>query len=316
MNPKSDTKALLWLIQALETELHKKIIGQETLVRDTLIGLLSGGHILLEWVPWVAKTLTIETLAAALDLDFKRIQFTPDLLPSDLIGTEIYNMQKSAFQTKKWPIFTHLLLADEINRAPSKVQSALLEAMAEKQVSLWEQSYSLESPFIVLATQNPIEQAGTYPLPEAQLDRFMLKSSVSYPSKSQEAEILTRLHDIETTPTKKILSPAKLKEIQAVVEAINVSENIIHYITDIVDASRQANALLQYGVSPRGSIALLKASKVLAFLAGRDFVLPEDVKAVGVSVIAHRLVLSYEALANEVSEQTIAKDIIDSVKIA
>jgi len=250
------------LIEQVQLELHKKIVWQETLIRDILIGLLSGGHVLLEWVPGVAKTLTIDTLARALDIDFKRVQFTPDLLPSDLIGTEIYNMNSGNFDTKKWPIFTNLLLADEINRAPSKVQSALLEAMAEKQITIWDESYKLDEPFIVLATQNPIEQSWTYPLPEAELDRFMLKSTVDYPTKAQEIEILTRLSEIETGTTKKILSASKLLKIKQTISNITVSENIIAYISNIVDATRQANTMLRYWVSPRGSISLLKAAKV------------------------------------------------------
>lgn len=303
------------VIADIKAELHKKIIGQENLIRDILIGLLSGGHILLEWVPGVAKTLTIDTLSQALDIDFKRVQFTPDLLPSDLVGTEIYNVKTGDFETKKGPIFTNLLLADEINRAPSKVQSALLEAMAEKQITLWDTSYALDEPFIVLATQNPIEQSGTYPLPEAELDRFMIKSYVDYPTKDQEREILSRLGDIETGKTKKILSASKLLKIRECVEQINVSSNIIDYISNIVDATRKPNDMLRYGVSPRWSISLLKAGRVIAFLAGRDFVIPEDIKTIAVGVLAHRLVLSYEAIATEISPENIARDILNSVKL-
>ncbi len=302
-------------IEQVQQELHKKIIGQETLIRDVLIWLLSGGHVLLEWVPGVAKTLTIDTLSQALDINFKRIQFTPDLLPSDLVGTEIYNMSSWDFSTKKGPIFTNLLLADEINRAPSKVQSALLEAMAEKQVTIWEETYNLDEPFVVLATQNPIEQSWTYPLPEAELDRFMLKSKVDYPTKKQEIEILTRLYDIENGKTKKILSASKLLKIKKTINDITVSENIIAYISNIIDATRKPNTLLRYWVSPRWSIALLKAAKVIAFLDKRDFVIPEDVKTIAISVIAHRLVLSYEAIAEEISNETVAEKIIAWVKI-
>jgi len=303
------------LIEQVQSELHKKIVGQETLIRDILIGLLSGGHVLLEWVPGVAKTLTIDTLSQALDIDFKRIQFTPDLLPSDLVGSEIYNINSGEFSTKKGPIFTNLLLADEINRAPSKVQSALLEAMAEKQITLWDTSYILDEPFIVLATQNPIEQSWTYPLPEAELDRFMLKSKVDYPTKAQEVEILTRLSEIENGATKKILSATQLLKIRKTIDQITVSQNIIAYISNIIDASRQPNTMLRYWVSPRGSISLLKAAKVVAFLEKRDFVIPEDIKAVAVSVMAHRLVLSYEAIAEDISNEAIAEKIIASVKI-
>ena len=302
-------------IEDVKSELHKKIIGQEQLIRDILIGLLSGWHVLLEWVPGVAKTLTIDTLSQVLDIDFKRVQFTPDLLPSDLVGTEIYNVKNGDFETKKGPIFTNLLLADEINRAPSKVQSALLEAMAEKQITIWDSSYSLDEPFVVLATQNPIEQSWTYPLPEAELDRFMMKSYVDYPSKDQEREILSKLSEIESGKTKKILSSAKLLKIRKCIDEITVSSNIIDYISNIVDATRKPNDMLRYGVSPRGSISLLKAGRVMAFLDGRDFVIPEDIKAIAIGVLAHRLVLSYEAIASETSAETIARDILSRVKL-
>lgn len=303
------------LIADIQAQLHKKIIGQEILIRDILIGLLSGGHVLLEGVPGVAKTLTIETLAKTIATPFQRIQFTPDLLPSDLIGTEIYNIKTGDFDTKKWPIFTNILLADEINRAPSKVQSALLEAMAEKQITLGDTSFPLQEPFLVLATQNPVEQSWTYPLPEAQLDRFMLKSSVTYPSKQQEQDMLTRLGDIESSKTQAVIQASEILEIQAYIKTIQVSQNIISYISDIVDVTRQNNSLLRYGVSPRGSISLLKASKVIAFLEGRDFVIPEDVQAVAQGVLAHRLILSYEALAQEVTADNIIQKILSSVHI-
>lgn len=303
------------LIADIQAQLHKKIIGQEILIRDILIGLLSGGHVLLEGVPGVAKTLTIETLAKTIATPFQRIQFTPDLLPSDLIGTEIYNIKTGDFDTKKWPIFTNILLADEINRAPSKVQSALLEAMAEKQITLGDTSFPLQEPFLVLATQNPVEQSWTYPLPEAQLDRFMLKSSVTYPSKQQEQDMLTRLGDIESSKTQAVIQASEILEIQAYIKTIQVSQNIISYVSDIVDVTRQNNSLLRYGVSPRGSISLLKASKVIAFLEGRDFVIPEDVQAVAQGVLAHRLILSYEALAQEVTADDIIQKILSSVHI-
>ena len=302
-------------VEKVITEIHKKIIGQESLVRDLIICLLSGGHILLEWVPWVAKTLTIDTLSKTLWLDFSRIQFTPDLLPSDLIGTEIYNWNTQKFETKKWPIFTNFLLADEVNRAPAKVQSAMLEAMAEKQVTIWEESFKLEEPFIVLATQNPIEQSWTYSLPEAELDRFMMKSYVNYPEKNEEIKILEELKNIENYKPKKILSKKDILEIRKIIDEIHVSENIMEYITDIIFETRKENKYLSYWVSPRGSISLLKASKVLAFLDSRDFVIPEDIKKIAVSVLSHRLVLSYEAISEEVLAESIILKILESVKI-
>lgn len=307
------------LIEKVIAEVHKKIIGQENLVRDLIIGLLTWGHILLEWVPWVAKTLTIDTLSKTLDLDFKRVQFTPDLLPSDLIGTQIYNQSKSDFETKKWPIFTNFLLADEINRAPSKVQSALLEAMAEKQITIWEETYKLAEPFVVLATQNPIEQSGTYKLPEAELDRFMMKSYVSYPTREEELQILAKLDSIEHDSVAKILKIKDILEVQELISKIHLSENIAEYITDLVFATRKPNAevgkYLNYWVSPRWSISLVKASKVVAFLNWRDFVIPEDVKEIATSTLAHRLVLNYEAVADNVNWEDIVNLILNSVKI-
>ncbi|MCD5380757.1 MoxR family ATPase [Candidatus Gracilibacteria bacterium] len=303
------------LIEKVIAEVHKKIIGQEKLVRDLIIGLLTGGHILLEGVPGVAKTLTIDTLSKTIDLDFSRVQFTPDLLPSDLIGTQIYNQSKSDFETKKGPIFTNFLLADEINRAPSKVQSALLEAMAEKQITIGEESYKLDTPFIVLATQNPIEQSGTYKLPEAELDRFMMKSYVEYPTQVEEAEILSKLDSIEHDKVAKILKKKEILEIQKIVGDIHVSENIIAYITDIISATRAEHQYLSYGVSPRGSISLVKAAKVVAFLDGRDFVIPEDIKEIAGSVLSHRLVLNYDAIAEDITAESIVNEILNSVKI-
>ena len=315
MTEKNNFEEKRELVEQVISEVHKKIIGQEKLVRDLIITLFAGGHILLEGVPWVAKTLTIDTLSKTLGLDFSRIQFTPDLLPSDLIGTEIYNQASGEFNTKKWPIFTNFLLADEVNRAPSKVQSAMLEAMAEKQVTIWEESFKLGDPFIVLATQNPIEQSWTYSLPEAELDRFMMKSYVEYPSKEEEIKILENIKNIESHKTKKILSKKDILEIRKISEEIHVSENIISYIADIVFETRKENKYLSYWVSPRWSISLIKASKVLAFLNGRDFVIPEDIKEIAVSVLSHRLVLSYEAIAEDIKREDIILKILDSVKI-
>lgn len=303
------------LIDKLIIEVHKKIVWQKNLVNDLIIWLLTWGHILLEWVPWVAKTLTIDTLSKAIELEFSRVQFTPDLLPSDLIGTQIYNQAKSNFETKKGPIFTNFLLADEINRSPSKVQSALLEAMAEKQVTIWEESYKLGSPFIVLATQNPIEQSGTYKLPEAELDRFMMKSFVNYPTLEEEKEILSKLNSIENDRVEKILTKEEIIDIKELVEQIYVSENIINYITDIIFETRKGNKYLSYWVSPRWSISLIKASKAVAFLNWRDFVIPEDIKKIAVSVLSHRLVLSYEAIADDIIAENLILEILENVKI-
>ena len=312
------------ILQEIFKEIHKKIIGQEILIRDLFIWLLTWWHILLEWVPWIAKTLTVDTLAKTLDLDFKRIQFTPDLLPSDLIWTEIYNNSKSIFETIKWPIFTNFLLADEINRAPWKVQSALLEVMAEKQVTIWDKTYILDRPFIVLATQNPIEQSWTYRLPEAELDRFLLKTNVDYPSLNEEKDIIKNIYNIESAEIKKIISQNEVLELQNLVKEIYVSENIVNYIWDLVFATRQASLYwlediekyLNYWVSPRWSLALLKASQALAFLEWRNFVLPEDVKKIAVSALAHRLVLNYDARADEVTEIDIVNKILSKVNIS
>ncbi len=312
------------ILDLVMIEVHKKIIGQEKLIRDLIISLLTGGHILLEWVPWIAKTLTIDTLAKTLDLDFKRVQFTPDLLPSDLIGTEIYNQAKSKFETVKWPIFTNFLLADEINRAPSKVQSALLEVMAEKQVTIWDETFVLDRPFITLATQNPIEQSGTYKLPEAELDRFLLKANVEYPSLEEEKKIISNIYEIENIETKKIIKKAEILELQELVSEVFVSENIVEYIADLVFATRNPEKYwleeiwkyLNYWVSPRWSLALLKWAKAIAFLSWRSFVIPEDIKEIAVSALAHRLVLNYDAVADEVSEIDIINMVLDRVKIS
>ncbi len=312
------------IIEKIFLEIHKKIIWQDNLIRDLFIWLLTWGHILLEWVPWVAKTLTIDTLSKTLDLDFKRIQFTPDLLPSDLIWTEIFNAKTWNFNVIKWPIFTNFLLADEINRAPSKVQSALLEVMAEKQVTIWDETFTLDRPFIVLATQNPIEQSWTYKLPEAELDRFLLKTNVSYPSLEEEKSIVKNIFKIENSEINKIITPEEILELQELVKQIYVSDSIIDYIWDIVFATREPSKYdleeevwqyLNYWVSPRWSLALLKASQALAFLNSRSFVIPEDVKNVAIWALSHRLVLNYDARADEVSEFDIINKILEKIKI-
>lgn len=307
------------LIHLLYSEIGKKVIGQKTLVRDLLIALFSRWHVLIEWAPWLAKTLTVESLAQALHLDFRRIQFTPDLLPSDLIGSNIYNPAKNEFYIKKGPIFTHFLLADEINRAPSKVQSALLEAMAEKQVSIWDQTFKLDVPFIVLATQNPIEQEGTFNLPEAQLDRFLLKTVVDYPTEQEEIEILKMISSIENAQISKVFQKDDIAKIWTLIETIYADDNILHYIKDIVFYTRKqetkVSKYIAYPVSPRASLALLKTAKTLAFLNGRDFVLPEDIKEMAFPVLRHRIILNYEALADDVKVDEIIKIILDNVEV-
>lgn len=311
------------VIHNLILEIHKKVIGQDKLIKNLLVWILSRWHILLEWVPWVAKTLTASTLSSSMNLDFKRVQFTPDLLPSDLIWTEIYNMWKWDFETKKWPIFTNLLLADEINRAPSKVQSALLEAMAEKQVTIWDETFVLDKPFIVLATQNPIEQAWTYSLPEAELDRFMLKVYVDYPSRADEKKVAKNILQIEETKTKKVISKKELLWLQDLVKEVYVSDNIIDYVSDIIHATRlpeeywleNLSKYLKYWVSPRWTISLIFWAKAIAFLAWRAFVIPEDIKEIAVETLAHRLVLTYEAIADEITWNQIIEKIIDSVSV-
>lgn len=306
-------------IDKLFEQIWKKVIWQKTLVRDLLIALFSKWHVLVEWAPGLAKTLTIDSLAKTLDLDFKRIQFTPDLLPSDLIWSNVYNPSKNKFYVKQWPIFSNFLLADEINRAPSKVQSALLEAMAEKQVTIWEKTFKLDEPFIVLATQNPIEQEWTFNLPEAQLDRFLLKTIVPYPSEDEEIQILKNIKNIETTKLKKIFGKKDIFEIQEIVENIYVWENILSYIKEIVFYTRMKNSkiskYISYPVSPRASLALLKTAKALAFLSSRDFVLPEDIKEMAYPVLRHRIILNYEALADWIEVDEIIKVILDNVEV-
>lgn len=306
-------------IDRLLEEISKKVIGQKTLVRDLLIALFSRWHILIEWAPGLAKTLTVDSLAKTLDLDFKRIQFTPDLLPSDLVWSNVFNPVKNEFYIKHGPIFTNFLLADEINRAPSKVQSALLEAMAEKQVSIWEKTFKLEMPFIVLATQNPIEQEWTFNLPEAQLDRFLLKTIVDYPSEKEELEILKNIKSIENSVLEKIFNKKNIFEIQELIENIYVDDNIYTYIKDIIFYTRKCNSniskYLSYPVSPRASLALLKTAKALAFLNGRDFVIPEDIKEMAYGVLRHRIILNYEALADEIQVDSIIKTILDNVEV-
>ena len=302
-------------------EVHKKIVGQDELIESLIIGLLAKWHILIEWVPWLAKTLTVDTLSKTLWLGFNRIQFTPDLLPSDLTWTEIYNPKTWEFKIKKWPIFNNFILADEINRAPSKVQSALLEAMAEKQITIWNETFKLEEPFIVLATQNPIEQSGTYRLPEAQLDRFMMKVNVDYADKNLEVEMYKKVSwDFEDIKINKILNKKEILEIQKLLKEIYVSDNIFDYVWNIIEATRNNKndivfKYLEYWISPRWGISLISAARVVALMDNRTFVIPEDIKKVAKSVLAHRLVLNYDAIADWVTNEDVINEILNNVKV-
>ena len=307
-------------VEKIKTEIAKVIVGQDTLIDRILISYLSGGHILLEGLPGLAKTLTIRAFARSLDTAFQRVQFTPDLLPADLIGTRIYNPKEMDFFTKKGPIFTNLLLADEINRAPAKVQSALLQSMEEKQVTIGEETYPLERPFMVLATENPIEQEGTYPLPEAQLDRFFMKVLVDYPSLEEEREILNRFSDIQVERVSSVLTPAKIEKKAEIVGKIYIDEKLIDYIVRIVGETRKPSRkerkkYLEFGASPRASIALMKASRCIAFMRGRGFVTPDDVKEIGADVLRHRIILSYEAEAEGKNAEDVVKLLFDSVEV-
>jgi MoxR-like ATPase len=303
-------------IQALKQEIGKLIVGQDYLVERLLVGLLADGHVLLEGVPGLAKTSAVRTLARTIDTQFQRVQFTPDLLPADLIGTQIYNPRDSQFTVKKGPVFTNLLLADEINRAPSKVQSALLEAMQERQVTIGDQTFPLPSPFLVLATQNPIEQEGTYTLPEAQVDRFMLKLKVTYPSRDEERLIMDRMTTGKSIEIRPVVTPREILDARAIVSEIYVDEKLKNYILDLVFASRNPEkyrleslkSLIAYGGSPRATLCLVQAAKAFAFLQGRGYVTPEDVKSIGPDVLRHRVLLTYEAEAeNMTSEDVVAK---------
>ncbi len=305
------------------SEVAKVIVGQNYMVERLLIGLLSNGHILLEGVPGLAKTLTVKTLSQTIKTKFQRIQFTPDLLPADLLGTLIYNQKEAEFTTKKGPIFSNLILADEINRSPAKVQSALLEAMQERQVTIGDNTFKLEDPFLVLATQNPIEQEGTYPLPEAQVDRFMLKLSVGYPGKDEELEIMRRQTRIQSEDAQPVITPQELIRARDVVKEVYMDEKIEKYIVDIVFATREPEQyglqeikpLLNYGASPRATIFLAQAARAHAFLRRRGYVTPEDVRAIGLDVMRHRVILSYEAEAEEVSAEDLVRKVLNRVEV-
>lgn len=303
--------------------MDQTIVGQKHLIDSLLIALLSNGHVLLEGVPGLAKTLAIKTLAQIIDAKYSRIQFTPDLLPADVIGTMIYSVQKEQFQIKRGPIFANFVLADEINRAPAKVQSALLEAMQERQVTIGEQTFKLDEPFLVMATQNPIEQEGTYPLPEAQVDRFLLKVIIGYPSKDEEKQIIRQNISGEKVVVKPLLRPEEIIEVQKIVEQIYLDEKIERYIVDIVFATRtpadynlkDLAGMISFGASPRASIGLAKAARAYAFLRGRGYVIPEDVRAVCHDVLRHRIGLTYEAEANNITTDQVISEILDKVEV-
>lgn len=310
-------------LEKLTKEISKVIVGQKYMVERLLVGLLSNGHILLEGVPGLAKTLAVKTMSAAIQTKFQRIQFTPDLLPADLIGTLIYDQRNGQFTTKKGPIFANLILADEINRSPAKVQSALLEAMMERQVTIGENTFKLDDPFLVLATQNPIEQEGTYPLPEAQVDRFMLKLSIGYPNKDEELEIMRRMTRGHLAEVQPVVTPNDIVRARNVVSEVYVDEKVERYIIDLVFATREPGKyglkelddLIQFGASPRASIFLAQAAKAHAFLRGRGYVTPEDVRSIGLDVMRHRIILTYEAEAEEKTSEYVIAQVLSRIEV-
>lgn len=311
-------------INRVANEVGKIVVGQEYMVNRLLVGLFTNGHVLLEGVPGIAKTLTVNTLADVLHLDFQRIQFTPDLLPADLVGTMIYNQKKAEFEVKKGPIFANVVLADEVNRAPAKVQSALLEAMQEKTVTIGEHSYQLDRPFLVLATQNPVDQEGTYSLPEAQIDRFMLKVKVDYPSKNEELEVMRRMSNMNFKPEiETLLTKEDIFAIRDEVNQVSISESLERYIIELVFATRNPKEYglddeayyMQFGASPRASINLNLASKAIAFFNQRDYVLPEDIKEIAKDVLNHRIILNYEAEADGISTEQIIEKLLQKIPI-
>ncbi len=329
---REDVQNELFHVQRILGELKKRIVGQEKLLNRLLIGLLTGGHILVEGVPGLAKSMAVSSLAEVLNLDFKRIQFTPDLLPADLIGTMIFNSQTTAFEPRKGPIFTNVLLADEINRAPAKVQSALLEAMQEKQVTIGKETFPLTDPFLVLATQNPIEQEGTYPLPEAQVDRFLMKILISYPDKNAEKKILQRMTEGEGVAMdlargrqiqlQKVIVPERIQKLRIMANKVYIDDRVVDYILDIVFATRcpadyglDVARFIRFGSSPRGTIALKVGARAHAFLMGRNFVVPEDIKEVCADVLRHRILLSFEAEAQGITADEIIETILNTVNV-
>ena len=311
-------------VDDLLDEMGRVVVGQQSMIERLLIGLLADGHVLLEGVPGLAKTLTVHTLSDAIGTDFQRIQFTPDLLPADLLGTLVYNQKEGSFSIKKGPIFANIILADEINRSPAKVQSALLESMQERQVTIGEDTFALDDPFLVLATQNPIEQEGTYPLPEAQMDRFMLKVDVTYPTSDEELEIMRRMARTDEAPSvETVASPQQILEARALIDDLYMDERVEQYIVDLVLASRTPGAhglgdlapLLEYGASPRASINLNLAARAHAFLQHRAYVTPEDVRALAMEVLQHRLVTTYEAEAEQVEASDLVERLLNAVKV-
>ncbi|HPN40511.1 MAG: MoxR family ATPase [Candidatus Cloacimonetes bacterium] len=316
-----DSSAILDEVRA---EIAKVIVGQDAVVRRLLIGILVNGHVLLEGVPGLAKTLIVSTLAQVFDASFRRIQFTPDLLPADITGTLIYDQRTGEFNPKRGPIFSSFILADEINRAPSKVQSALLEAMQERQVTIGDTTYPLPFPFFVMATQNPIEQEGTYPLPEAQVDRFLFKLRIKYPSLEEERRIMDRMVIDQPIPVDKVLTPAKVKVMQDVITDIHMEDKLKDYILHLVQATRHPeryprvssmNGLIEYGASPRASISMARAAKAHAYLEHRGYVIPDDIKAIGRDVLRHRIILSYEAEAEQLTADEIINRIFDEIEV-
>jgi MoxR-like ATPase len=310
------------ILSQVRTEVGRAVVGQKKMIDRLLVGLLSGGHVLLEGVPGLAKTLAVKSLADSLDLKFRRIQFTPDLLPADLTGTLIYNPRDGSFSAKRGPLFAHMVLADEVNRAPAKVQSALLEAMQERQVTLGDQSHPLETPFLVLATQNPIEQEGTYPLPEAQSDRFMLKVKVGYPERSEEKEILRRAGLAELPELKPCATRDDVLEARDALATVYVDDKIQEYVLDVVSATRrpkdfglQLENMLAFGASPRATLFLVRAAQAIALMDGRPYVLPDDVKAIALDVLRHRIHVSYEAEAEGIDGVEIARRILEQVRV-
>ena len=309
-------------LEAIIEEMHRVIIGQENVIEKLILALVADGHVLLEGMPGLAKTLMIKTLSDTIEASFKRIQFTPDLLPADIIGTRIYNQNTCQFSTRKGPIFAHFILADEINRAPPKVQSALLEAMQEKQVTISDESHPLEKPFLVMATQNPVETQGTYELPEAQVDRFMFKIILDYPTQKQEQEIMKMVAGVGLSKIGRIIAPSRIIEIQNFNHRIYMDEKISKYITDIVQATRDPQQygldiknFIEYGASPRASIYLALGGKASALLAGRGYVIPEDIKRIAMDVLRHRIILTYEALAEEMTQDKIIGSILEKVPV-
>ena len=311
------------LIATVGEEVGKVLVGQKNMTEKLLIGFLSDGHILVEGVPGLAKTTAIKTLAQVMQADFSRIQFTPDLLPADLIGTQIYSPKDGTFNVKKGPLFAHIVLADEINRAPAKVQSALLESMQEKQVTIGDQTFNLPETFLVMATQNPVEQEGTYPLPEAQVDRFMLKVVVDYPNKDEEISIMKRMEGTPEFDLQKVLTPEKVLELRKLVSSIFVDDKLYDYVANLVFATRSPELfglkdlkhLIEYGGSPRASINLIKAAKAQAFLQGRGYVTPQDIKTIGPDVLRHRILISYEAEAQDLNSTDIIQRVFDKIDV-